>query len=80
MNKILAVYVKALAWRTRCRDAFAKVLKGEEGATVAEYALILAVVVIGLITVLASLRTKLVSKITEITNQIENASGTTPGT
>ncbi len=70
---MLEMCVKMMCLRSRFQDTFRRVLRREEGATVAEYALILAVVVTGLILVLGSLREKLAAKITEIMNQIDSA-------
>ena len=52
------------------------VLSGEQGATVSEYALVLALVTVAVITVLGNLGTALSDKIEGVTQAIN--SGTTP--
>lgn len=56
--------------------SISKMLCVEEGATIVEYILIAAVVVIGLFTVFTQLRQALATKITEIINNINAAPGT----
>lgn len=66
-----------LAWEINLRrfmlelhDMFSRVIEREEGATVAEYALVLALVVISLVAVLSALGTALEDKIWEIIDSL----------
>ncbi|MGI6163180.1 MAG: hypothetical protein ACOYEQ_04525 [Bacillota bacterium] len=70
---MLKLYTKAWIFKQRVMDRISKLRSSEEGATIAEYALVLTVVVVGLILVLQQLTTTLQSKILEIVTEISNA-------
>jgi Flp pilus assembly pilin Flp len=72
-GKMLKLYTKAWIFKQRVMDRISKLRSSEEGATIAEYALVLTVVVVGLILVLQQLTTTLQSKILEIVTEISNA-------
>ena len=71
---MLKLYAKAWIFKQRVIERMRKLRSTEEGATIAEYALVLTIVVIGLIMVLDQLTTTLKSKILEIVTEISNAS------
>ena len=66
MDRINSLFVSAML---TARNGF----KREEGQAVAEYALILAIVAIGVIAVLGTLKTNIVTKLTNIATSIAGA-------
>lgn len=73
---MLRLYVKAQLARRALVDRIAGVLRNDKGATVSEYALVLALVTVAVIGVLSSLGTTLSDKINEVKTAIET--GVTP--
>lgn len=70
---MLEMCVKMMCLRSRFQDTFRRVLRREEGATVAEYALVLALVTVALIGVLTTLGTTLEGKINDIISKLGGA-------
>ncbi len=71
---MLKLYAQAWVFKQKVMERVSKLRASEAGATIAEYALVLTVVVVGLIMVLQQLTTTLQSKILEIVNEISNVS------
>jgi Flp pilus assembly pilin Flp len=67
---VLRLYAHIWMVKQRTKEGFRKLAGREEGATIAEYALLLAIVVIALITVLSQLSSSLETKISEIISRI----------
>ncbi|HHY44586.1 MAG TPA: Flp family type IVb pilin [Firmicutes bacterium] len=65
-----ALYVRTRIWWDRALSRLAKIWSDEQGATVAEYALVLVIVAVALITVLTDLRAALEDKINGIICEI----------
>ena len=70
---MLNLYAKAWILKQRFITRLRDLGTNQDGATIAEYALVLTMVVIGLIMVLQQLTSTLRSKILEIVNEISNA-------
>lgn len=71
--KLLRLSLSAWMFKQRLIDRFNKLLKKEEGATIAEYAILLAVVVVSLIAILTRLNSALRVKIETIIDEINKA-------
>jgi len=67
---VLRLYAHIWMVKQRAKERFRELARREEGATIAEYALLLAIVVIALITVLSQLSSSLETKISEIISRI----------
>jgi len=67
---MLGLYLRAKFVKDVLMERVKDALKRQDGATVAEYALLLAIVVTALITVLGNLRVALEGKIQSIIDQI----------
>jgi Flp pilus assembly pilin Flp len=75
---LAALYVKAMNFRKKAVDRLRRLSRDEEGATIAEYAILLAVVVVALIAVLGQLTGALQDKLDLIIKGINDAP-TIPG-
>ena len=71
---MLRLFVKASAFGQRIARKVTGFVEKEEGATIAEYAILLAVVVVALITILGQLTSALEGKLSEIINEIGSSS------
>lgn len=67
----MKLYVRAWMFNLRLKRRINKLFNNEEGATIAEYAILLAVVVVSLIAILGQLGGALEGKIETIINQID---------
>lgn len=70
---MLELYVKAWLAKQKASNWFRGLFRDEEGATIAEYAILLAVVVVALITILGELTHALRGKLSQIINEIRQA-------
>lgn len=68
---MMKLYVRAWMFNLRLKRRINKLFNNEEGATIAEYAILLAVVVVSLIAILGRLGGALEGKIETIINQID---------
>ncbi len=68
---MMKLYVRAWMFNLRLKRRINKLFNNEEGATIAEYAILLAVVVVSLIAILGQLGGALEGKIETIINQID---------
>jgi len=69
---VLELYAKACVLRKQAVDWLSGFFKEERGATIAEYAILLAVVVVALIAVLGRLTGALEAKLEQIINGIKD--------
>ncbi|HHY11494.1 MAG TPA: hypothetical protein GX529_02575 [Firmicutes bacterium] len=67
------LYIKAWSLRQKLAGWFNRFISKEEGATIAEYAILLAVVVVSLILVLGQLTAALKEKLVEIIGKIQSS-------
>ena len=65
-----ALYVRAKVWWNRVLSRVAKAWADEQGATVAEYALILVLIAVALITVLKELGEALYARIEDVITKL----------
>lgn len=70
---MLELYVKAWLAKQKASNWFRGLFRDEEGATIAEYAILLAVVVVALIAILGELTDALWGKLSQIINEIRQA-------
>ncbi|NLU05933.1 MAG: Flp family type IVb pilin [Firmicutes bacterium] len=70
---MLELYVKAWLAKQKASNWFRGLFRDEEGATIAEYAILLAVVVVALIAILGELTDALWGKLNQIINEIRQA-------
>ncbi|MGB4460698.1 MAG: Flp family type IVb pilin [Bacillota bacterium] len=70
---MLELYVKAWLAKQKASNWFRGLFRDEEGATIAEYAILLAVVVVALIAILGELTHALRGKLSQIINEIRQA-------
>lgn len=70
---MLELYVKAWLAKQKASNWFRGLFRDEEGATIAEYAILLAVVVVALIAILGELTDALRGKLSQIINEIRQA-------
>lgn len=70
---MLELYVKAWLAKQKASNWFRGLFRDEEGATIAEYAILLAVVVVALIAILGQLTEALKGKLSQIINEIRQA-------
>jgi len=70
---VLELYVKAWLAKQKASNWFRGLFRDEEGATIAEYAILLAVVVVALIAILGELTDALWGKLNQIINEIRQA-------
>ncbi|HHT84754.1 MAG: Flp family type IVb pilin [Bacillota bacterium] len=70
---MLEIYVRALILRKKAADWLKSFFSEERGATIAEYAILLAVVVVALIAILGELTDALKLKLDQIIRGIEGA-------
>ena len=70
---MLELYVKAWLAKQKASNWFRGLFRDEEGATIAEYAILLAVVVVALIAILGELTDALRGKLNQIINEIRQA-------
>lgn len=70
---VLELYVKAWLAKQKASNWFRGLFRDEEGATIAEYAILLAVVVVALIAILGELTDALRGKLSQIINGIRQA-------
>lgn len=70
---MLELYVKAWLAKQKASNWFRGLFRDEEGATIAEYAILLAVVVVALIAILGQLTDALWGKLNQIINEIRQA-------
>lgn len=70
---MLELYVKAWLAKQKASNWFRGLFRDEEGATIAEYAILLAVVVVALIAILGELTHALREKLSQIINEIRQA-------
>ncbi len=67
---MLRTYVRLNLVKARLNERLKSVLRGEEGATVSEYALVLALVTVAVITVLGNLGSTLNAKIQAVIDKL----------
>ncbi len=67
---MLRTYVKVNLAKTRLSQRLKDVVKGEAGATVSEYALVLALVTVAVITALGTLGSAISNKLTDLAEQL----------
>lgn len=70
---MLELYVKAWLAKQKASNWFRGLFRDEEGATIAEYAILLAGVVVALIAILGELTDALRGKLSQIINGIRQA-------
>jgi len=70
---MMRLYVTVLYYKNLFLERLTSKFRNQNGATVAEYALVLALVVVALITTLSGLGDALGTKIRELTDRIRNA-------
>ncbi|MGB4039451.1 MAG: Flp family type IVb pilin [Bacillota bacterium] len=70
---MLELYVKAWLAKQKASNWFRGLFRDEEGATIAEYAILLAVVVVALIAILGELTDALWGKLSQIIDEIRQA-------